>query len=312
MPSTQQKVGEPESLTSLKFADFIPGTNLQINWSANSLGLLKTCPRKYQLSKIEGWVPKDQSMHLRFGIMVTDALERYDRAVAKGTIHEEALENTTALALAESAGWETGDSKKNRDTLIRTIVWYLETYKDDPAKTLILASGEPAVELAFKFEIDHKPSGFDGPYLLNGRLDKLVTIGDDPYVLDHKTTGSTIGSYYFDRYDPDNQMSLYTFASQVVYSMPFKGVLIDAIQTAVGFTAFGRGLVHRSTGQLEEWLQDTKTWLDIAQVYAERNHWPMNEASCNNYGRCQFAGICNKDPAVREIFLSTDFERRAA
>ena len=61
---------------------------------------------------------------------------------------------------------------------------------------------------------------------------------------------------------------------------------------------------------LDEWLADFGAWMVTAQTYAASGHWPMNEKSCNNYGGCVFKGICNKDPAVREAFLWTDFEKK--
>jgi hypothetical protein len=141
-------------------------------------------------------------------------------------------------------------------------------------------------------------------------MDRLVDFGGTHFVMDRKTTGGTLGSYYFDQYNPDNQMSLYTLAGQIVYDMPVAGVMIDAAQIAVGFTAFSRGITMRSKGQLDEWLEDFESWMLTARAFADRGHWPMNEKSCNNYGGCVFKGICNKDPKVRETFLATDFEKK--
>jgi hypothetical protein len=288
---------------------FIPETNVQYAWDATSLTLLKECPRKYYLKMIEGWRSKGSSMHLVFGSEVATALEHYHLNIASGQTHDEAEISVVHDCLVSTKDWETGDSKKNRDTLIRTIVWYLETYKNDPAEVVMLKNGKPAVEMSFRFEIDHYPTSASEPYVLCGHMDKLVNFDGTLFVMDQKTTGSTIGSYYFDRYNPDNQMSLYTLASQIVFQMPFAGVIIDGIQIAVGFTAFARGITTRSKAQLDEWLNDTKFWIDMAERYALRDHWPMNETSCSNFGNCEFRGICNKDPAVREMFLKTEFEK---
>src|SRR5438046_4651295 len=55
-------------------------SGMQLAWDSTSMGLLKECPRKYQLSILEGWTPKRTSVHLLFGLWYHGALERYDHA----------------------------------------------------------------------------------------------------------------------------------------------------------------------------------------------------------------------------------------
>jgi hypothetical protein len=205
--------------------------------------------------------------------------------------------------------WESGHDKKNRWNLIRTIIWYLEEYRDDPATTVILPSGQPAAELSYRLEIDHyAPDGT--PYLLCGHMDRVVEYLGQRYVMDQKTTSSSISAYFFKQFEPDNQMSGYTFASRIVYNEPVAGVIIDAAQIAVGFTSFQRGLTLRSQGQLDEWLSDTKSWLDMSVRFADLGYWPMNDKSCHKYNGCPFREVCSADPAVRQNYLETYFEKR--
>lgn len=324
---------------------FLPGTNVQFAWDSTALGWLKTCPRLYQYHMIEGWVGKgDNSVHLSFGLWYHEALELYDHlrigiedpfAPTIRLEHEDALRQVVRVSLKktwiEGQPWLSDHPKKNRETLIRSIIWYLEQFKDDPAKTIILANGKPAVELSFRFELDFGPeytrnvtltradgttidAEETGPaeqnYILSGHLDRLVTFADGTYVMDRKTSTSTLGSYYFDQYAPDNQMSLYTIAAKVIYNTPVKGVIIDAAQIAMGFTSFARGFTYRSDSELEEWLDNTKWWLRQAEGFAEANFWPMNDKSCHKYGGCPFRKICSKSPEVRQKFLETDFVKR--
>jgi len=300
---------------------FLPDSQIQYAWDSTSLGLLKACPRKYYLTMIEGWRKRDESMHLTFGIAYHKGLERYDIFRTQGSDHHEALIKVVQQCLCESGDrvldeqgvevwqpWETGNTKKNRETLVRSIIWYLEEYKNDAARTLVLANGKPAVELSFRFDTGiHLGQGKN--YILSGHMDRLVEFGGTHYVMDRKTTGSTLSGYYFDGYSPDNQMTLYTLASRIVYDMPVAGVIIDAAQVAVGFTAFSRGITMRTELQLDEWLEGFSDWMTTAAYYAEVQRWPMNEMSCNNYGACQFRGVCNKDPRVRQSFLANDFHK---
>jgi len=159
------------------------------------------------------------------------------------------------------------------------------------------------LELHFQFEISPK-------YSLCGHLDRVVEFQEQPFVMDYKTTTSTLGSYYFDQYDPDNQMSLYTVASQVAFHTPVKGVIIDAAQIAVGFSRFVRSFVFKTPDQIDEWIRDLLVWLESAERFADKGYWPQNDKSCHKYGGCTFRGICSKSPSVRDKFLDSAFERR--
>ena len=284
---------------------------IQHVWSSTLLGWLKDCPRKFQYAGIFGWRSRHLSFALRFGQEYQYGLEQYDRLVADGVPHEEAIAEIVKLILVRT--WDDGkpwgpepedkEPNRNRMTLIRSLIWKMDKAPDDPAKTVILADGKPAVELSFQMDLGLVAS--DGqPYLFAGHLDRVVEFAGETFVLDNKHTTKTVGSQYFRQYEPHNQMSFYTLASRVVFSSPVKGVLIDAAQVAVGFTRFERGVTYRTEAQLEEWLADTKYWIGEAEKFAIADHYPMNDMSCY---LCQFKSICSKDPAVREAFLESDF-----
>ena len=290
---------------------------VQWAWDSTSLGTFKDCPRKYFYTLVMGYRARGESVHLTFGIHYHHGLEYYDKLRAEGQDHEDALREVVFDLMCrtwtresdedEGRPWTT-DHTKNRETLLRSVVWYIEYFRDDPAKTLILSNGRPAVELTFRFEVD------DG-LVLSGHLDRVVEFADGIYVMDRKTTGSTVGAYYFERYEPDNQMSLYSLAAQVVYQTPVRGVIIDAAQIAVGFTRFARGMTYRTPDQLQEWLTFTKQWVAQAQAMGhamttETDHrpWPMNDKSCHDYGGCPFRKVCSRSPSVRQQILESDYE----
>lgn len=299
-------------------SSFISGTLFQTVWDSTSLGLYKVCPRKYFYSMIEQWQGRGLSPHLFFGIEYHAALELYDKLRACDESHEAALDLVVNSVLEKTFSWDSEHPKKNRDTLLRSVIWYLDNFESDPTHTIILDSGKPAVELSFKMEIDlESPNGT--PYILAGHLDRLVDFAGDRYVMDRKTTGSTLGAGFFSEFSPHNQMSLYTMAARVIFSVPVAGVIIDAAQIAVGFSSFGRSITARSENQLEEWYGDTKQWIDQAGAAASRammpghtaiNFYPQNDTACHQYGGCPFRRVCSADPAVRRNFLETEFEKR--
>lgn len=292
---------------------FIKGTNVQFAWDSTSLGYIKTCPRLYFYIMIEGWSAKDESIHLRFGIEFHTALQEYEQFRASGKDHHEALSEVVINLLGRTFDWEVDTSSKagtykNRDSIIRTVIWYLDQHKNDHAKTYILKDGSPAVELSFRFELDWGPTiKPNQPYMLTGHLDKIVVFVEDLYVMDHKTTTIVPSQYYFNQFEPNNQMTLYTLASQVILQAPVKGVIINAAYLKVDSTEFVRGTTFRTKEQLNEWLNDLTYWFALAEGYAKANYWPMNDTACDKYGGCRFKEICSKSPNARKPFLQSKF-----
>lgn len=201
--------------------------------------------------------------------------------------------------------------------LFRTVVWYTEFFREDPLTTVKLANGKPAVELSFRFDLGLEARTGE-TFLYSGHLDRLAAMPDgSKWVVDRKTTKNTIGFGFFQSYSPDNQMSGYTLAGNVVLDIPVKGVIIDAVQIAQGFSRFVRGYANRTPGQVEEWLTTTRFYIGtLFQLYAEAANagagvdaYPMNDKACHNYSGCPFRDtVCSKDPAVREPFLKANFK----
>jgi len=279
----------------------------QIIWNSTSLNALKDCAYKYKLQILDGWWSKDANIHITFGLAYHKAIEIYHFARARGASHDLATLEAVKRAMHDTWPDMLLDSKKSRQNLIRTIVWYLEQFgEDDPIETLILTNGEPAVEVTFAVDLGvASPSGDN--YSLAGHLDRIGRFAGDLYYTDLKTTGAALGDYYFENFSPDNQMSCYSFAGKIHTNLPLKGGIIDAAQILVGGSRFQRGFVNRTEAQLEEWRDDLHFWLSLAEVYAKREHYPMNDRSCR---MCDFKRICAMDPKVRESFLASNFSKR--
>lgn len=317
----QAALHEPGIIDNSSFTE-VDGVSYQIAWDSTSLGLFKECPEKYRLSMRQGWESKRTPLPLTFGILYHSSLEHYYKQRAGGQTHAAAAKDTLAHMLewtgersAEPPGrfipWDSGDTKRSRETLIRSVLWYLDKFQDDPAETIILQDGSPAVELSFRMELPLlAPTGEN--YLLCGHIDRLVKFADQVWVMDHKTTAGALNERYYAGFTPDNQMSLYSLASQVVYQQPARGVIIDGAQIGVTFTRFGRGFANRTPDQLQEWLQETMDWIKLAEFFAEHGRWPRNDKSCHHYAGCAFREVCGKDAAVRPAYLSADFTQDKA
>ena len=316
-------------LTHGSTSPFLPDTFIQFAWDSTCLGMIKTCPRLYQYTMIDGYVGKGESIHLRFGQEYHQALQDYDIARAEGIDHEDAIHSSISELVRRTHDWSVDETVKpgkykNRQTLVSLVVDYLDHYVDDPAETYIKSDGKPAVELSFRFELDWGPeaknhAGTDfttgkdlwhQPYLLCGHMDRVVSFNDQLFVMDHKTTITTPSQYYFDQYEPHNQMTLYTIAGQVVLNAPVKGVIVRAAQILLDKeNRFVSGFTLRTADQLDEWMNDLRLHLERAEEYATRGYWPMNDTACDKFGGCKFRGVCSKSPSVREIYLKSDFEQ---
>lgn len=283
---------------------------VQFVWDATSIKTAEDCLRKYQYRKL-GWVPANTNPHLLFGGWYAKALEHYYKYRALGQDKDEALREVLRETLiatwipdeAEGKSWESLHNVKTRENLIRTIIWYVDQFEDDPVEVVILADGTPAVEYSFTYQVDN------GLWFA-GHIDRLVKYSEVYYVMDQKTSGNTIGPSYFEQFTPDTQMSLYTMAGQIIYDKPVKGIIIDAAQIAVGFSRFVRGFVHRDNASLDEWYDSAMYTIERARDATQDNNFPMNPSSCHKYNGCEYRRVCSRSPVVREQFLKGDFEQR--
>jgi hypothetical protein len=295
---------------------FLPGTTVQFAWDNTSVSALKTCPRMYQYSIVEGWAPKRQSVHLAFGQFYHAALETYDHLKFDGASHEDAQIGALKRAMSDTWDealqhpWSSDDQYKNRLTLVRTVVWYLEQFRDDTLETIRLRDGKPAVELSFRLETDYRTSNGE-PFLYCGHIDRVAKLNDQTFVVDRKTTKHTLDERFFASFSPNSQFAGYLFASKVLLPEQPEGVIVDGAQIAVTFSRFGRQIIPISEYQLDEWYQGLGYWFKLAEGYAARNFWPMNESACGNFGGCPFRDVCSKGTAQsKQLWLEASFTKR--
>lgn len=297
------------------FSAIIP--NFQTTWDSTSVGWFKECPTLYRYQMIEGWTTRSKGIHLYFGSLYAASLERYAHSRAVGDDHDTATLKMVRWAMENSGErsvdgvwtpWDSGDSIKNRVTLVRSLIWNVEDRLNSAFSTLILSNGKPAVELSFNFAAYE----IGGETIhLAGHLDEVVTTADGGvYIRDDKTTKSYLSAQYFKQYTPNNQMSLYSIAGRIVFDLPVRGVLVRAAQIGVNFTRFATAQAPRPKAVLDEWFSDTERWIKLAKSYAEEGHWPKNDKSCNSYGGCPFRAVCAVSPNHRQSWLEQDFVRR--
>ena len=290
---------------------------VQFAWDSTSIKAAATCPRYYYYSLIEGIQPRITSVHLIFGALYAAALESFHKyRVLENMPYEDNIRRVVKETLL--ASWnseenrpiEFAHSAKTRISLIRSIIWYLDEFaKNEGAmKTHILHNGKPAVEVSFSLDIDND-------LVICGHLDQIVDYSEALWVMDQKTSGGAIGSYFFDGFKPDIQMSCYSWAGQILTESPIKGVIIDAAQIAVGGTNFARGFTTRTSDELDEWWESSYEVIQRTRDYTYQMEnkddpaqaFPMNTTACGNYGGCPFRKICSAAPRIRNAIIKQDY-----
>jgi hypothetical protein len=304
------------ALANSSFSAQLPA--LQLAWDSVSSGAFKKCPRFYELSIVQSWRSREDNVHLTFGILLHEARELYAKLRAKGFEHDDAVTWVVTRLMNETwdeqldRPWQ-GSEQKNRYTLIMSVVWLLDKLEDDPLTTMLYDNGRPMVEVSFRFSFGQCALQTGEEYVLCGHLDRVAEYGPGGpvWINDTKTTKATLSEdsakWFFMSFSPDNQVSLYTFASQIVLPRRAEGVLIDGVQVAQTFSRHARAPVTRTKSQIDEWLVGFRLMLVQAESYAEHGFWPMNEAACFN---CAFRGVCSLPPAERPARLARDFVKR--
>ena len=202
---------------------------------------------------------------------------------------------------------------KNRETLVRTVLWYIEDQPDeldDGLRPIMLDEETPAVELSFKLPLPWT-SPFGETYIICGHLDNISAFGEENFVVDNKTTTKALNSAFFASYAPHFQVDTYDLVSSMMFpSLDIRGVILDGAQTLVGGSKFGRGVYYKSEALRQEHLDTLHYWIGqaefLAKNYGQDRDWPMNKRNC---WICPFKGICSKDPSERERYLKEHFTK---
>jgi len=284
-------------------------SGIQHAWDNTSISLFKTCPRKYYFTIQEGWTHRSMPPPLAFGIHLHTCLQTWHQLLAHGRSKDVSLGRIVKLAGLLGEILPVGDTARTKETLIRTIVWYLEQFWEDTTETVILESGKPAVEYSFQLPLGtHKGQEI----IVCGHIDRIVHWQGKTYIADYKTTKYTLDHKYFNKYKPSSQFALYCAACKLIAgetaSLPAaNGVIVDAMQLGVNFTRYARNIIEFSPNEIDEYLTGLWYWITTAMDACEAEYFPANEESCSNYGGCTFRDICSLPKARREDYLKNSF-----
>lgn len=289
-------------------------STLRLVWDATTLDALMKDPLNYYWKYVLGYRSRSKSVDLLWGTGWERAIGLYhserargmqDHGVALRLAIEYAIEYAHQVELDVVAA-ESGHkaNKKNLSTLIRSLIWFDDEYGDYHMYSPVFTEDAVVVE----------PLGIKAPcgteYVMVGNYDQIVRDVDDGelMVLERKTTAATIGPRFWYDYDPSTQLNVYDWISNRHHSTT--GVLIEACQTAVGFTRFDYHKVKRTKLQREHWLRVMEFWIRFAERLALDDDWEnaMNLATqkYENVTR----NMQRKSPALWNGMLQVEMEKR--
>lgn len=257
----------------------------------------QTCPAKYDLRIRQGWTTRRRSSALGFG----------------GAFHEgiAAWYKTRDLAAALTAiatKWDdtvSVDDYRTKEKCIQVMIDYVKHYPQE-SFSVVGAPEHPMIEVPFC--LDTGLVCDDGePIEYGGIFDGLVDFNGQLWVFEHKTT-SQLGSYYFDQFKPNNQVTGYIWAAEKLSGRKVSGAIINAIGAyKTGATKFERGMTARHAQDLIEWAENVRVVCNQIKR-AEKEGFSMSTAACTLYGKCEYHSVhVLSHPLERQKRLEQDY-----
>jgi hypothetical protein len=220
------------------------------------------------------------------------------------------------------------ESRKNRTSLLRLLIWYAEQYHIDG---LFGPIRPVANEIPFRESLYNllRASDFAEEFAefpiypsiqIGGRLDSIVEgpAKGEYWIRERKTSSQSLGTFYFARYSPDIQISLYTWVARLLFpELNLQGVLLEAFQIGTNFIRMNRKEIHRWPEQSYETarsvVQAAKE-ISSSGAYGDSpslNRFLLNEACCMAGGMpCQFRPVCNTHPFLIGEEIANSFRPR--
>lgn len=286
-----------------------------------ALTMHQTCPTKHDFRMRSGWTTRYKSAALWFGGVMHAGFAEWYRT------HDLDLALEAIDKAANAEVYTPGDDYRTLQKAKDVMRDYVREYPDEPWKVLDLGNRK-FVEEHFTlmtgyflpcedhfFETIDKPTedrcfcGKDRePLEYGGIFDGIIEFSGSLYVLEHKTT-SQLGSYYFNQFKPNNQVSGYVWAASLMSGVQIDGALINAIGAyKVGATKFARTITSRNAFEIEESMLNVYRECCNIKLHEMAGHWPKRTQSCTLYGLCEFHSVCSINaPEHRQRRLEQDY-----
>jgi len=272
-----------------------------------------SCPRRFYMTYILHYKPKQESVHLRAGGAYAKGLEVARKAFFEVGCSVEDSEAKGTRALMETYGdFECpAGSAKSLDRMLGALEFYFANYPlgFDTAKPIELPNGKRGIEFSFAEPLPllHPLSG--DPLIFSGRADMLVEFAGARMLLDDKTT-SQLGNSWLYQWDLRSQFTGYSWAARQA-GIPVSGTLVRGVSILKTKYDTLQAITYRSEWELERWEKETqRTIIEMLNCHSIGD-WGYNlNYACNEYGGCQFRHVCKSRPDIALEVLDSEFSRR--
>ena len=294
------------------FSESIP--TLRLVWDATTLAAVMLDPLTYYWKYVQGYRSREPSVDLLWGTAWDQSMayyhnlrERHDRKRALEESIAFAIEHARKVDLdAVAAESKYKARKKNLATLIRSLVWYGDEHGDYDIY-------EPYFAQPTQVRLPLPITTLDGEqYWMVANYDQIVRDRIDGRLLvgERKTTTDTIGAKYWEQFDPCVQTSVYDWACSQSTAEPIVGVLMEAVQTVVGFSRFAHHEIRRTPQQRALWEKTMCYWIRQAEYIARDDCWEVAANVAGQRWESATRRIQRRSPAVWEGLLKSEMIKR--
>ncbi len=190
-----------------------PMTTTYSMWS-----LFRNCRKAFDWRYLQHLAPLERDANLSFGSLVHRGLETWHR--------DRDLSGVLDIVDRALSGRNQNESER-RDWHLATAMLrgYVARYAEEEFEVV-------ALEKTFEGRIVNPATGADSrSFVLAGKVDGIVRIGAEHYLLEHKTA-RTIDSSYLERLWGDFQVTLYSHYVEETLGVPLAGVIYNVLAKA--------------------------------------------------------------------------------
>lgn len=299
---------------------------------------ISTCTRYLQYKTLNQRIAAGEKSSLNFGSAIHLALEHryrfWQNWPVDSTYYEQVAQIFTDFYSKHPV---PADDWRTMNWAMEVIKKYNEKYAVEEFSLLAdTKTGKPMVELPFalklydaKLKLSSSESEQNIPVFYTGRIDLPISIDNQIYVLDHKTT-SQMGSQFWDEYRMSAQPRGYAWAFQELTGQKVAGYVINGIRTkevpqyvlnGKSYTRSGktqtaegwwnetfqreRFVVKHDQNELTEWKNNTIDLVEEFFWHYSRGYFPMKTKWCAIYGRCPYYDVCSLAASDRSVMLQS-------
>jgi hypothetical protein len=191
--------------------------------------LFRNCRKACEYRYLAGLTPRDRDPNLTFGSLIHECLQIWHGTRDRAAVHD---------FIDRACANRGSDEGVRKDWYVARAMMtgYAARYPQEEFEIV-------ALERTFEGAIINPATGAASrSFLLAGKVDGIVRVGDDYYILEHKTA-ATIDADYLERLWTDFQIAIYTYYVEQALGIRITGVIYNVL---------GKARLQQGKGETEE------------------------------------------------------------